>query len=530
MPTETIVYDDFSFGEFGRLRPWLAPPNSWTGMNMRVYDDGSLGVRSGVRDITPTGLVNGAVWMMNRCPGNNAEVAFGQNNRIRKFFINTVPVQAVTTLTNTLTGTPTTANSFFSGPTCYVVTTTEGAYSFDSTDVATLTGSPDGSSIALHGVRLVISGAPNFSEVRYSEAADYNSWPAANVVIVGDPNGGVAMVKQRDSLLLFKGSEGIFTLTGTLGVNAIIRQTSRFTETGGDTHIGTLASSPDSEQVWFIPTNAGGLTGMPMNYSGAYLSEIDHIPVPFYQDAIVVPMPWRNGGGMVFLGKNPGATVDVNPTLVLQKGAFTRHEFSQSLNISSVAAVAMIEDWRPDPSIPLPSTHSDEDQPGNCLIMTDGGSAGTTPKFYSWPLDMNRPGCETAVTGRMQERAGDNSAVQVSGRFSLPEFHDPNGQEIRVRSVIVDFTSWNTGGSLTNHFDLTVDCIRRWEGDSALTSDTNSYDEAGALLSPAGTQQRRNFSVGQQGKGNGYQLHFTNVRGVSIQRVTVVLDRTPGRF
>ncbi len=43
-----VTFADFSGGEFGQLGPTGARPNMFTGSNVMVYKDGSVGPRPGV--------------------------------------------------------------------------------------------------------------------------------------------------------------------------------------------------------------------------------------------------------------------------------------------------------------------------------------------------------------------------------------------------------------------------------------------------------------------------------------------------
>ena len=56
MPNRKVIsYDDFSGGDYGILEPWRAPPGTWTGKNMVLYDDGGLGPRNGMFEVPLSG-------------------------------------------------------------------------------------------------------------------------------------------------------------------------------------------------------------------------------------------------------------------------------------------------------------------------------------------------------------------------------------------------------------------------------------------------------------------------------------------
>ena len=54
--TKTLVYDDWSAGEFGTIDPTRAPEGSWTGTNVIVYEGGHIGPRPGLRKAPVTNL------------------------------------------------------------------------------------------------------------------------------------------------------------------------------------------------------------------------------------------------------------------------------------------------------------------------------------------------------------------------------------------------------------------------------------------------------------------------------------------
>jgi hypothetical protein len=162
---------------------------------------------------------------------------------------------------------------------------------------------------------------------------------------------------------------------------------------------------------------------------------------------------------------------------------------------------------------------------GQYVYLCDGGAAGAAPNFYVWDPTLDTPGIE----GGSQSRAGDDSSTALSGTLTFPEWWSQDAAEVYVRSVIVDFKSYNTGSATNNHFDLTVNALRRYQAGAAQASTTQSWDQAAASSSASGTLRREIIGYGEQGMGNGAQLAFTNVRGIAIERVTMILESQPVR-
>ena len=59
--SRSIIYNDFRGGEWGRIGPQNAAKNQWSGQNMIVYRSGDIGVRPGLKNISPTGLPTGKI-------------------------------------------------------------------------------------------------------------------------------------------------------------------------------------------------------------------------------------------------------------------------------------------------------------------------------------------------------------------------------------------------------------------------------------------------------------------------------------
>lgn len=504
-----IQYDDFSGGDHGLREEWKAPKNSFSATNMRVYSTGELGVRAGVKDITPTsGGANGVVQSLYAYKdGNNRFVSIHANQH-RQFTL------GGTTFTNTagITADAVAYLATVNEDSVYAYVAADKPYLLAPGSVTGLTGAPTtGVLIAEFGDRLVLSIASS-NTIRYSAAANYNSWPAANVLAIGDTNSEISgLVVQRGALIVFK-PEGIFAVTGALGVNETLRKVS---SAMGPSRVwfptlSTAIVTPD-DIAWFTPQAGGNSVAA---WDGARVTPVRKIPDPIYQHAF--PMTAREQRG-VLLANNAGATAPTE-CWTYSEGAWTYHQLGINAAITNV-----------NPSVAsLAVGASLVNYPIDVLLFTDGGGASVQPKFYSWVSTLDRPGFESG--GVLGERAGDLSTSAVSGSVTFPEWHTDDGSEVTVRSVIVDFRSWNTGASTTNHFDLVVNAVRLYDGSSPVASGTLSFDQAVASSSTSGTIQRRAFSVGDQGPAGGFQLAFTNIRGVAIQRITVIVDTSPPRF
>lgn len=540
MARQVLEHSDWSGGEFGRLQPWRAKANQFTGTNMLVYRTGELGVRPGLKEVTPTAgagaNVAGQIFMIQRnsTQFSSTQILFGVGDDIYRFD------PSLTVRTADLTGTlPAAPNSLcdtvWYGTAVYLVTrnTTPGAFQIIGNTLTSLTNSPNGNSISLLGDRLVIaqSGASNSHILRYNGltagVSDFTVWTATNTIPVGDTASIFKLLNQRSHLVIAKQHAGHYILTGNPGVNESLRQV--VTNIQGPEAYQGMGRSQNG-LIWFA--DVAGRSGHPMSFDGTQMVTDDHLNVSqtasnlgtFNESNAAIPFASDDDTGVLLHNRTPSGTLtSEQKSLFLSDNVWTQHNFPVPFQIA--AGTSLPYQYLQNPT----STLSSDLQSTDTFILTDGGSSSTVPKFYGWTPRLDRPGSETVVEGGAPERAGDASTAQVSGNWTSAEIHLPDADEFMVKGVIVDFRSWNTGGSLTNHFDLEVDCLRRYDNTSPLTSLKGSWDETGVLSSTGGTLKREVFLFGEQGLGNGYQLKFTNCRGIAFQRVQVIIETTDFR-
>jgi hypothetical protein len=503
MAQKTIVLENFSGGEYASLGDWKPPANSFTATNMLVSRRGELMVRPGLFKQNPSGLANGVVHGFGMTPLSDNDAWFVQGTAVRTFSLtagNNLKTSA-TALAETPTGP---LDYIIDGGVVYFTSRTDKVYSLTPQTgatlptVAALTGSPGGLTIAKYGERWVV-GAIDGSfayRIRYSAAADPNSWPSANFIDIGDNYGIAKLLPQRQHLTIAK-ARSFWILTGTLGSSPTVRK------------IADINGPSDPLQATIIFPDIihfGGLgTTYPSTFDGTRVDQAQYLEkLPTFDQFNAFP-PVAGVG--VTRGKDNCVTwvTSSETALTNLNGIWTYHTFGVPLSGYTV------------PYMPT----------DNIIAFCDGGSAGATPNFYIWNLTGDSPGIEG---GGNFQRAGDDSSTALSGNVTFPEWWASDGDEFYVRSVAVDFRTWNNGAANNNHFDLTVDMLRRYSSTSPVSSNTVSFDEAPSASSASGTLQRRVFGFGEQGRGNGVQLRFADCRGMAIHRVTMVVESLPGRF
>lgn len=536
MGRRVIEHNDWSGGEFGRLEPWRARPNQFTGTNMLVYRTGELGVRPGLRNVTPTAGddINQAAqsFMLTRAPvgsGGSVQVMWGRGAAVYRFNPSAIPVSQ--SFIGSMNADPTAlVDTVWLGQTVFLVRPNSSgglaAYKVEGTTLTPLSNSPSGYSIAFFGDRLVIArNTTPINNIVYNGltagVSDFNVWPAANTIPIGDPGQVFKLMTQRGHLVISKQHTGHWILTGQIGVNETLRQA--VTNVQGPDAYQSLGRSQNG-LIWFADTS--GVSGHPMSFDGTRMESVDNLDInelatgigTFTQSNAAIPFASDDDTGVLIHAKTPGTGASQQQSLLLSNGIWTQHNFPVNFNIAQGTSLPF--QYRQDPGSGTAETLNSTDS----FILCDGGSGIAPAQFYGWTPRMDRPGSETHEANTCPERAGDDSDEQVTGNWTSSEQHLSDADEFMVQGVIVDFRSWDTGGSLTNHWDLQVDCLRTYNNDSPITSLKGSWDEAGSLSSTGGTLKREVIMFGDQGYGNGYQLKFTNCRGVAFQRVQVIID------
>lgn len=515
MPTtQTITYDKWDKGEFGTIAPSLAPAGSWTGSDAVVYKTGYIGPRPGLRKaaLTVPGGAEGVIRGLGFMPVS------GSTTKTHWFIVdNDVYLvrpdhanSSITTCSTALSGAPT-AGDFAVGKEstrqinglAYFVLPGGKVYTVDPTlGVTALTqvaASPtgEGTDIEVYRDRLTIAGADT---VTFSDASAFGTWPAPNYNQVGYSWGIKSLQWFRDSLVVFTQS-GTWVFTGSLGSSEVLRRIS-----------DTLApSSPTAvvqtnDELFYIPSSRSA----PVVFNGSYGDEqsLRHLEV-WATAGRTVHGTQSYGNRDVFFGANS------SKALWRKNYAWTQHDFS-----FGVGGVSRLYD--------------------DVIVIASEGddSPATAPDFYTLDCTLDRP----ANTTDTYARPGDNSSTRpVSATVTLPDYFDPQGRDIRVRQVIVDFISYDTGVAAgtdgNNILDVGITPLSRFDlpGDG---TEVNGQDSSGLIFyeSPAsssasGTHSREVYNHGATGYSSGYRLELS-MRGVTVKKVHVIVevsDNTPRR-
>lgn len=162
---------------------------------------------------------------------------------------------------------------------------------------------------------------------------------------------------------------------------------------------------------------------------------------------------------------------------------------------------------------------------GTVTSTTTTAGAASEADYYQLRLDLERPGF---VDGFL-ENPGDDSNTPIDAYMRTKIVRAPEGQEVRVRKVIVELQKWNTGVT-TNGFTIEVDTYDRVGTDSYAT-ESIAWSEAGSVA-PAtaeGESDKIQKNFGSKGYGSGFRVGIVDVVGCAIRRIIAEVDVNPAR-
>lgn len=501
-----FTVDNFKTGDYGNVGGRHAPAGSFTGRNMIVRPNGRLGPRAGLADITPSSMPVGKLHSLNKTPVVGRDGMFTIGNTVYRFnlFSTDTPVSM-----GTFDTTPTDPlHPFLDTDVFYVAIPGDHAYRLDPTndEVDVITDSPGGRDLLIRNGQMIITGDGTvdnpFYRLNASLPGDVNNWSEGRFLDVGDNWQITGIRTQRNYLAILK-RRGAYVMSGILGDPNT--QQLRLVSTTDTTLWPWNAELDAEDNYWYI--------GVFDDYVSMFNSaNVEHLPalsfsIHDHDDPAALDLVQ---GLTVLKGDQTPSTVVVargysgQQLMVQQNGAWTLHDVE--VNISGMIT---------------------GDTVGPELIITDGGDVATGAKIYTTNFALNRP----AFVSDVLVQPGDASTTPIAAYATMPQWWDPTDRNVAVNQVVVDFESYDTGTTATNHFDVTVRVLgrdRTTEASystadydaTALVTPPAPYDEAPSASSTSGTHQQRAFNF-QCSPGSGVEITFSNVRGVDIESFTV---------
>jgi len=482
----TVKYDDFSGGYWGDAsdaRP--NQDNKWYGRNVRVYPNGQIGPRRSQETQTLTGNTDTFDWMW---VGNldNTTVA-------SLYYITTSGSDSVFKYVfNGTTGAISTGGTLRSGAgdglSGYVEDQRTQRLAFGRLNKyaayhSTSTGSFTTSlKVTRHGERAVGADPSTLYRLNFSDAADYFTWGASNYIDIGDAGRIMALVSAGNNQLYVVKANSLWLVSGVLGSTATVRHLLDFRmgDSGGD-------DSPKAARTELGVIGMCRSDGVACIFDGARLTTHEEQGSSW---AICYPLP---GGCLAW---TDGATEMLvwNP-----KSGFERHTFGKSVKYLSA--------WR-----------SDENYDPYGAVYTGAGIS----TFCKWV-----PNPASSVPYDNAYNDGTTSG-QLQGVFHLPEYYSTQGKVLRVRNVTVQFTKYKATTGLTN--EITAQAVAKGSYEAGdVTSTALTWSESSNSAATTGTEDSVRFSFGDQGSGNGFQIQFTTLKGVTIKEIVVQCDERARR-
>lgn len=546
-------WTDFSKGEAGWMDKAAIPAGYFTGEQVMLYRDGSIGPRSGVIDLGPTGLPAGAlqgigyvhigtsgatnyVWIhkgttIGRIPVYNTtgKVLGGQAFAACAGSFAAVPPG--TAIADYVDYSPTALIIAVDADKAYVVDWTVGA----NGTLTALTGSPGGAHVELFNEFLLLAGNPTFpNRVWYSAPGNFNSWPAGNFFDISGGLTGTAspvitcLRRLRDMILIFTDIGQLFICTN-LTSDPTTLQIRQFLP--GDVMSGPRDRAIVRDRVgniWFtrrdeLPfigdQNYGSPTAVPVAFDGAtrreYIEQAGYLRQPDYSSdrlSRTAGVPGRHQSSVVLTDQAARA-------LIWRNGTWSRHR------LPAMDGGIVGNGIR-----------------GEMFLMD---AAHTT--VYAWLFEFDRPPYKFAggATDVLPWSAVDlGSPMLPLAWAATPEFRPVNGDAINVERVEVLLTSHETGDSVNNHLDVfvqqydKVDANEKWDTaffppDSETSAGAmvangvtigcaNAFDEAAVT---GGRRRRVAFYVNPDGvPAMGVRVLLRGLRGVSIHEIHLFGD------
>lgn len=511
------VWDDWSGGEFGEKPLLEAAGNEFTGSNVVRYENGLLGPRPGLKSKSITGNVAGKVWGMFfvGVPSTGALAIVIAD----KVYLTSDDSDFTLTEIGTLSATPEGPVNFTQyDPNNQVYFTVPGGVTYHlSVDDQNITQILDkgGLAIMLWKDRLYVTGdrATPVADhppwvVYFSEAADFTNF-ASNFFDLGYHWDGYAFASMANNLFIATRGEGWWALTGGSPLSGTLRLAYVGTAPGKQQEVVT-----ENGQTWFWRDGYDGLTGIDGEAATAKLA---------------------NTNGSVF---------DADTYQFLELGG---ERFGQYLPrrrhvlFTSSSGEGWIRnfgtwsklDFEVDISGPLCNTFQNDR-----ALLVGGDDDVTEGTYYSYYAILSRPG----FTSDSDSLPGDDSNTPLDAYFRtglfVPGGHSltaPIGQsrmtaEVRPRTVIVEFQSWDTGSPDDNYFTLEVNTYVPY-GPEDMQTETQFWTEPGSdsPATEAGMFRRARFGVGAKGWGAGFQIGVLDMKGVAVRRILVEYESNAAR-
>lgn len=507
----TVTFEGWSGGEYGILDPvqaGKAKKQMFTGNNVMLYRNGLLGPRPGLKALDVdngaflnTGVMHGldaclatgtGPWIWTSVDGDVQRIDLGTGIATSNYSGGPLatPVRAIPI-----------GGSYGTGTIIQIPFT--GLFNLDHSGdaISSVDTDPNGYAIGQFGIRIVAGDSGN--SMWYADPAPaYATWGALSFYDIGSAFTITLLRAFRDGILIGKIGGEVYYGAGTLGDTFTLKRLSA-KGAPGDEPRGLVT---EANVMWYMRQNTPYLSSFNgsvhedfewlLPFGSGLLSDFDATP-----KVRIVGLPHMGTDAFMVIG---GATGSGRPSVANRMMQYNDSTFSYHTFGKTIGAFGT--DF--GPSTPW-------------VVIADDGSGGV---FYSYAPGKDRP----AFTSDTDAGVGDDSTTPLDAYMQTPIYVDPEGHEMRVKQVIIDYKGWSTGAAANNNITLTVDSMYRYDNDSSTFGETTStsvtaLDEAGATFTTSGKTGRVVHNV-NCGFGGGFQIKCASLKGVAIRSITAVFD------
>lgn len=498
-----VVYDSFGAGEYGTRGGQHAPDGSWTGTNVVVYKSGAIGPRPGLRQLGIFDLPVGEVKALGHTPTPNpvdpdvtaaATHWFVVGTKFYTFRVGNIwCVEADEELDAAIPDPYVVGHkgdlSLVDGKVFFAVPG-DGIYNFqlNTNNLSRMFGGAEGGpDREMYRDRLVY---PSLSaRIRYSDAADFTDFSDATAYFdVGYSWQVLGVHWFRDELFIIT-QNGSWILTGSLGTGG--EQLRKNSNDIYNPYI-TQLYDPSTRSLFIVDPNSL----FPSVFNGATndfqtLRHLSNWAGPLGGQGGAA---YSYGTQTVFFASRDGKA------LWRKEGVWSKHDFGVDVG----AAVA---------------PHFDS-------VFVIAGSGEDAGAFYTAEAGLQRP----AFTSDTFCRPGDDTDTPLPATFTMPEWRAPTASEVQVRQVIVDFRKYATGSATPNEIKVRVGKFGEERRSTGVNyTETKTWTEAGTSATTDGVPDRWVINTGERGFASGFVIDVPSVKGVAIEKITVIVRTNPSR-
>lgn len=507
------TFENFTGGEYGRLSGENCAPNAFTGTNVWVYRDGSIGPRWGIGGVSMQNT-GGQEWRAIGYNRNNDKfwwISRGSGpNKFIPYSVGYPLGFAVTTYGGTEIDRPSAEHPFdcvddgadrtfvtVYGQKSYKVNHQANTCSTMGTGTA-----PGGRAITVFGERVVVGGfAGSENRLIFSAPNDIDTWPAGNFLDIARPGDVIVGLDTiRDTLVVSMDDGDVYLISGALGVNEVVRRFTALSQRGGA--LGPLAIAPSQRGILWRNRRRGQHDHHPQAFDGARMNDFDYLA------------GWETGDGLPVAVSQLYYLDDIafvsvsGAALIMRGGAWSKHVF----------------DWDDTP-------HADTDvmltraQDALVMAVNDHNNQGLCRTLE---VSQEAPIVLSDLPLHSDTAVGEGPPAT----FTTAERWDQQGRYLVPRYIQVEFTKYDTQGSganATNHFDAWINCNDRYEEEGDSPTFFATFDEDPGEATAGGVRQSKLYGF-QAPRCRSFSVTFSNLRGVKIRRVRVIGAREELRW